>query len=219
MKAYNETYLNDAMEILGEAVDYAVNDYDIPISAFFDMFIISGIAREFEVGSPKYVAGMSGEELALEVLRRTGLDRVIKEAGKHYGRSREYWTGWILAYYQWRKGLGFEEILKEISAEEIIARYSTLHEASEEKCVEVFDQIIKDKAARSVSKLQHQRKLRGLSQQELAQKSEVNLRTLQQYEIRTKNINKASVDSVRNLARVLGCRVEDILETELNDLG
>ena len=40
----------------------------------------------------------------------------------------------------------------------------------------------------------------------------VNLRTLQQYEHGTKDINKASVSSVYALAKTLNCNVEDLLE-------
>lgn len=40
----------------------------------------------------------------------------------------------------------------------------------------------------------------------------VNLRTLQQYELSTKDINKASVSLVYALAKTLNCNVEDLLE-------
>lgn len=62
------------------------------------------------------------------------------------------------------------------------------------------------------TKLQKLRKICGYSQSELATKAGVNLRTLQQYETRVKDINKASVKTVEALATVLGCRIEDLLE-------
>ena len=40
----------------------------------------------------------------------------------------------------------------------------------------------------------------------------VNLRTLQQYELSTKDINKASAASVYALTKTLNCNVEDLLE-------
>ena len=46
----------------------------------------------------------------------------------------------------------------------------------------------------------------------MAEKSGVNLRTLQQYELKAKDISKASVQTMVSLANVLGCRVEDFLE-------
>ena len=40
----------------------------------------------------------------------------------------------------------------------------------------------------------------------------MNLRTLQQYELKTKDISKASVQTVLALANALGCRVEELLD-------
>jgi len=40
----------------------------------------------------------------------------------------------------------------------------------------------------------------------------VNLRTLQQYELKTKDISKASVQTVMALTHVLGCQADDLLE-------
>ena len=93
---------------------------------------------------------------------------------------------------------------------EVRKLYGTLHEAAEEKFVDTVNAIIKKRNA--PSKLQRQRKRCGYSQKELAGKSGVNLRTLQQYELKTKDIGKASVQTVVALANVLGCRAEDLLE-------
>lgn len=60
MRAYDESYLNDAMNALGEMLDYAVVDCGRDPDEFFDWFIVSGIAAQFERGNPKFVAGMSG---------------------------------------------------------------------------------------------------------------------------------------------------------------
>ncbi|MCD7847852.1 MAG: helix-turn-helix transcriptional regulator [Oscillospiraceae bacterium] len=56
------------------------------------------------------------------------------------------------------------------------------------------------------------RSLYGCSQSELSKLSGVSLRSIQMYEQRQKDINKASVDTVRRLAKVLGCTVEDLVE-------
>ena len=37
------------------------------------MMISSGVAAQFERGNPKYVSGMSGTKLVLEVLRKSGI--------------------------------------------------------------------------------------------------------------------------------------------------
>ena len=66
--------------------------------------------------------------------------------------------------------------------------------------------------AAPATKLQSCRKRVGLSQSELAAASGVPVRTIQQYEQRQKNINHARACQVAALARVLCCRVEDLLE-------
>ena len=66
--AYDEIYLDDAMKNLGEAFDYSATVLNIPMDEFLDMFIISGVAEQFQRGVPKFVSGLSGTELALEVL-------------------------------------------------------------------------------------------------------------------------------------------------------
>ena len=47
---------------------------------------------------------------------------------------------------------------------------------------------------------------------ELAENFSVNLRTLQQYGIRAKDINKVAGTTLLALAKVLGCCVEDLLK-------
>ena len=51
-----------------------------------------------------------------------------------------------------------------------------------------------------------------MSQSELAKEAGINLRTLQQYEIGAKDINKASVSTVLALSRVLKCNVKDLCD-------
>ena len=62
------------------------------------------------------------------------------------------------------------------------------------------------------------RKKHNFSQEQLAEKVGVNLRTLQQYEIRAKDINRAAGSTLFSLAKVLGCRVEDLLEYDSNEI-
>ena len=61
-------------------------------------------------------------------------------------------------------------------------------------------------------KIAHRRKELGITQKELAEKSGVNIRMIQQYESRVKDINKAAVITVMSLSKVLGCQVEDLME-------
>ena len=56
------------------------------------------------------------------------------------------------------------------------------------------------------------RTLYGCTQAELARRSNVSLRSIQMYEQRNKDINKASAETILSLAKVLGCTMEDLLE-------
>lgn len=209
-RAYAEEYLNDAMENLGEAFDYAVNVCSLGIDEFMDLFIASGYCDSFSKGCPKYVSGLSGTELVMEIVGKAGKQMSFPEPQTEYDCSPEYWCGWILAYYQWATRRSFKDIRNNISMLEIRKLYSPLHEASEDKFVDTLNAIIRRKNA--PTKLQQQRKRCGYSQKKLAERSGVNLRTLQQYELKTKDISKASVQTVVALANALGCRVEELLE-------
>ena len=214
--AYDKDYLDDAMQNLGEAFDYAVNACGIEIDEFMQMFIVSGFSEQFEKGTPKIISGMSGTELVMEIVAKVGLNQTFPEPQVEYDYSSEYWCGWILAYYQWYSGRTFKNILEYITMKEVRKLYPTLHEASEEKFVDTVNAIIKRKSIST--RLQMQRKKCGYSQRELAERSGVNVRTLQQYEMRAKGINKAAVSTLMSLARALSCKVEDLLDCEIVDV-
>lgn len=212
--AYDKKYLDDAMKNLGEAFDYAVNICKMEADEFADIFIAGGLAEQFGSGVPKYVSGMSGTELACEIIERSGKTMKFPEAVTAYNYSPEYWCGWILAYYQWHTSCSFKSIKQHVSMTEILKLYPTLHEASEKKFADILDNIIKRKNL--PTQLQVLRKSIGYSQKELAQKSGVSLRMIQQYEQRAKDINKAAGANLLALAQTLGCRVEDLLQKSYN---
>ncbi len=64
----------------------------------------------------------------------------------------------------------------------------------------------------SETNLKRIRKSHGYSQRDLAEKSGVSLRSIQMYEQRNKDINKANADALFRLAKTLGCQMEDLLE-------
>lgn len=210
MHAYDQIYLDDAMKNLGEAFDYSETVLNITMDEFLDMFIISGIAQQFASGVPKFVSGLSGTELVWDVLHRTGKNIDFPAPKTEYDYSPEYWCGWILAYYQWYIGKSFKEIKKYLPMSEIYKLYPTLHEASEEKFVDVANSILERKNL--PTKLQTVRKAIGLSQKELSEKSGVTLRMIQQYEQRAKDINKATASNLFALSQALGCKSEDLFE-------
>ena len=211
--AYDKKYLDDAMRCLGEAFDYAKNTCNMEMDVFLGLFVSSGCASKFEIGVPKYVSGISGIELAIDVFCKSGLEMRLMEQPFVYDYSSEYWCGWILSYYQWLTGKSFKEIHKFISMNELNKLYSILHEVSEQKAIEIINKTIKNK--RKVTRLQVQRKISGYSQRQLAEKVGISLRTLQQYEIKAKDINRAAASTLVSISKVLGCRVEDLLEYDI----
>ena len=208
--AYDEMYLDDAMKNLGEAADYAASCCNLNIDTFFELFIATGIASQFEKGNPRFVSGFSGTELVYEIIDKAGLEMTLPPPQIEYDYSSSYWCGWITAYYQWRTGKSFKNIISKLSAGEIENTYPALHEASEIKAFDTLNRILEMKA--TASKLQILRKNCGLSQRTLSEKSGVNLRTLQQYEIRAKDINKAAGETLFSISKVLGCSIADIME-------
>ena len=212
-RAYDEIYLNDAMNNLGDMFDYAINDCGYDIEAFFTHFIISGIASAFERGNPKYVAGLSGPELALDVIFKTYKTRPDILPSENVDKSAVYWAGWILAYYQWYGARRFVDLQKNgLTIGRVLSLYPTLHEADVSKFAAVADHILKKNGAPDVSKLQRIRKLNGLTQKQLAEKSGATLRMIQLYEQRNQDINKAQAATISRIAHVLGCEIEDLLE-------
>ena len=212
IRGYDEMYLDDAMRIMGEMTDYVANYCNMDLDDYFNMFINTGYARMFEQGHPRYITGCSGVELAWMVLEKMNIKVDYSVEIVDYQCSKQYWCGYILAYYQWYTTRSFNNIMEYVSFSEIEGLYNTLHEASEDKCVEVLNIRIKSKC--SERNLQTLRRLCGYSQRILAEKSGVNIRTLQQYEIGAKSINNASFKTVRSLAKALGCDMEDLYEHE-----
>lgn len=68
------------------------------------------------------------------------------------------------------------------------------------------------KARKPETNLKLLRQSAGLSQSKLAELSGVPVRTIQQYEQRQKNINKAQAEYLIRLAQTLRCEAADLIE-------
>ena len=88
--------------------------------------------------------------------------------------------------------------------------YWPLHEAPDGKFVEAFDALVE--AHRGVTHLRYLREAAGLSQSQLAEKSGVGLRSIQMYEQRQKDIDKAQASTLYRLSCVLSCPMELLFE-------
>lgn len=208
--AYDRNYLEKAKITMAYMLDYVVYDLHYDIGEFFQLFIETGMARRFEKGDSRTIAGCSGIELAREVLEKSGRFATAEEPRYVANRSREYWTGYVLAYYQWLSGKSFAEITAQVSVEQIRELYSPYHEMDIRQFVERMDELCQK--AQPETRLKVRRVESGLSQRELAESAGVPLRTLQEYEQGRKDISKAQVAYLIMLAKALCCDVEDLVE-------
>ena len=117
--AYDKLYLSVAQKNLACMLDYMVNDLKRPLETVWQWFCMSNTASRFERGDCSVVAGMSGVEIAYEVLQEAGEPKPEQAPSYSYDRSPEYWTGWALAYYQWSTSLSFAEINQAIPVTEV----------------------------------------------------------------------------------------------------
>ena len=100
-----------------------------------------------------------------------------------------------------------------ILATKIIGMYSVYHEMDITNFIDTMEEFYK--AAEGDSNLKRIRESRGLSQSELAEQSGIKVRNIQMYEQRVNNIDKAQVQTLYKLSRVLGCDIEDLLENPM----
>lgn len=212
MNAYDKEYIEECALCLAESFDYAANSCGIDIEMFMDMFITSGYAKKFEQKDPAVTLGLSGTELVCKTIEESGLYFDFPPAAVQFQMAPlEYWTGYFLVYLSEYTGKTFKNILENISISEFSDYVMKLLQADEEERKDILINLFS--CVEEPVRLQEMRKECGYSQRELSEKSGVNLRTLQQYEVRAKDINKAAVSTLLSMANVLGCRIEDLMES------
>lgn len=210
MNAYDKVYLEKARAVLGRMLDFATHDLGYSLEKFYGLFLASGIADRFGAGDYTVLVGKSGVELAYDVLEQSDIQVIRVKPNYPVDRSVEYWTGWALAYYQWETGLTFAEIDAYVPIWRVADLYHPFHEMDIRQFSDKMNELYR--SAKPDTNLKLYRKKAGLTQKELAEASGVPLRTIQQYEQRQKNINKAQAEYLVMLARVLCCDVEALLE-------
>ena len=225
--AYDKVLLERAADTLGRMLDYSVYSLHYDIAAMMELFIASGISALFERGDIRTIAGMSGVELAYEVLEKSGIAFERTQARYTKSLSPEYWCGYTLARLQWETGISFGELVRSFSVQSFISGYAksrvsfldalpldlTAEERSarakafglgySSEAVSGFISSVSDKD--QDTPLKKMRIKNGLSQSGLAKASGVPLRTIQQYEQRQKDFSKARSEYLIALSRVLGC--------------
>ena len=205
--AYDEKYLEGAMIRLGDMLEYACLDCGYDPDAFWNMFVQSGLARRFEIGDVSLVAGRSGPELAYMVLEKVDHRRDFPEPVWREERSDLYWSGWVMAYFQWAVNVPFEELQKDISIRMLRKMYPTFHEADISKAEEALRSMLKPYEKYSIRNL---RTSRGMTQKELADRAGMTLSQLQRIEYGERKVENLSLKTAIALAKALGVRVEEL---------
>lgn len=208
--AYDEMYLEKAQTSLGLMLDFVVHDLGYDVDSFFSLFCVSPSGHAFAYGDVSVIAGRSGIELAYDVLYESGLGECTLRPQVRFDRTPEYWAGWAVAYYQWRTALSFSRIAGAVPISDVVCMYHPFHEMDISCFCEEMDRLYRK--ANPDTALAQRRRNTGMTQKELSLSSGVSVRTIQQYEQRQKDINKAQAETLLRLSRSLFCNMEDLLE-------
>ena len=204
--AYDKSYLGDVMSNLGAMMEYGTCALGYSAEEIYSLFISSGIAGNIERGHPRYLAGLSGFELALIA---TGKEPAPLMTSCH---GPEYWAGWALAGLQWETGRSFWEFeLYGLGIRTVIDMYEPYHEADITKFLRDAQSIMDRRSSECPPLLKRYRKAAGLTQEELALKSGTSVRAIRSYEENARSLSRAESGALQNLSRALGCRMEDLL--------
>ena len=207
IQEYKEMSISKNCGIVGDLFDFIINECQIDGDEFVGLFLKSKVCKKIENKEYDYLIGKSGIELGLEILEEFNI-KVQDYSTISFIRTEEYWCGWAISYFHHINGMDYKKIFELVTFEDLLRLYPTLHEADITKFIEVLEKINKEKP----SNLKKIRVNYGCSQKELAEMSGVSLRSIQMYEQKRKDINKAQIDAVLKIANALGCNIKDILE-------
>ena len=208
--AYNEMYLGKTQVLLGNMLHFAVYDLKWEAENFWKIFIDSPYSKSVYAGEPKYVVGESGVELAYLLYHSVTGKECKVDPTPCIVKTPEYYAGWALAYYSWYRNRPYDEINRFAPIRDVILSYHPYHEMDIMQFVDMMDR--RCEKGFSESAIRRLRTYAKLTQRELAEKSGVSQRMIEQYEQGRKQITHASADTVYALSKALGCRMEQLME-------
>ena len=199
--AYNEQFIGIIQPKVAAMFELAVLEEYIDIDAFAQKFISSPVCHALENADPVYALGKSANELLALIL---GNEPFNIETSSY--ASPEYWVGWVLAYAQWYFNKPYATIIAAIPCSKILDHYFPYHEMDITQSMDLIAKYLK-----LVCPLKEIRQRHGLSQTQLANLSNVPLRTIKSYEQGTVDIAKAQGETLYALAQTLNCSIEDLI--------
>lgn len=139
MRAYIEPYLKDVMRNVGVMSHFCINEYGLSPEKFSALFANSHVAEQISKGNPRFLAGMSGKEMA-DLLMESDSETCHRTVSSNlYHVSPEYWAGWVMAYYQWYTAKSFAQMYVDGQTfDKVLMMYHPLHEADLAKVVSVI---------------------------------------------------------------------------------
>lgn len=201
---FTNYYVYELAKKIGTILEMAYEDKK-DMKLFYYIFVRSYLIKEIERGNVKYI-NLTPNEIYYELTK----DKKVLTREYIPYKASYYWSGKMLTYFVFKFNISYKDINEKISLEEIANSYYPLHEASEDK---FFDFLIqKLNKNKKETNLKIYRKLNNYSQADLAKISNVELRSIEMYEQRRNDINKAQVITLYKLSKALGCNIEDILE-------
>lgn len=210
MSAYSELYVSDASRTLGEYFDYMVRHLGHDMDEAFSWLAFSRAGKCFGEGNPHFICGMTGIELAGNVVYE--ISRVWKETEDTSCAEKgcEYRVGSALAQYQWHSGYSFSALNRKGLTTSKISDMLVFCENSGEEFLVEMNRVIEGEDT-DTNRLKRLRAYAGLTQKKLSEESGVALRMIQLYEQGQNDINKASAETVMKIADVLNCSINDVL--------
>ncbi len=211
IELYKNMYFNDYVNLLSSAFDYVLCDLEVDVDFFESLFCFSKYPRELERLNPGIISGMSGVEFALKLLENTQYGSLNKKPTIKGYRTPFYWAGYALANYQFKTKKRFKDIFSVIHLNDILSMYKVYHEMDITNFIDDVNK--KFENSNTCSKLKTIREIRGLSQSELSKLSNVSLRSIQLYEQKVNDIDKAQAHTLYKLSMILCCDIEELLES------
>ena len=153
MYPYPECFVEDAAEHLGEMYEYAVYYQNYAIDDFQNLFLQSEVAHDFAVGDIEFIAGMSGIQMAHTVLWRLGIPFTRINPSTELGLEEEYWAGMMVAKFQWRLGIMFEDIHRYMPMSRFVQLFHPYHMLSDRHILDEFGEIYSELRLGTVSPL------------------------------------------------------------------
>ena len=228
IRAYDEVLREEADDKLGKMLDFSVHSLHMDAANMLALFAASGTSALFERGDIRTIVGMSGTELAYDVLDRCGIAYERIPARHTRSLSAEYYLAYCIADVQFRLCIPFSEILRDFSCQDFISNHAAerteylaslpltispegrslgLLDFGKKYTVNAVEAYIAGRpavgSANTGELLTNARIKNGLSQSELAKAAGIPLRTLQQYEQGQKDIGKARAEYIISLASIL----------------